>query len=232
MIPLGATEFYLAAPAMPRDEFRSYSTELFDQWDQRISSDFALRDYSLRLELEEGSIEGLAWIGAGLSALYAGIANYPSFLEGLDKIRTQVRDAGDYLANQAAQPFTRLNLKPRITRRSGIPGQLQRLFLRVKRRELEVEAAMREAEHLIGAEAASSPEFMSELAESLTHVQRAPEQLFLPMELPEEVTTISTTATSRRPRAPKDEPVPTQQLKIEVWRDSRSGKRHVRITEL
>jgi hypothetical protein len=73
---------------------------------------------------------------------------------------------------------------------------------------------------------------MSELAESLTHVQRAPEQLFLPMELPEEVTTMSTTASTRRPRPPKDEPVPTQQLKIEVWRDSRSGKRHVRITEL
>lgn len=217
---------------MPRDDFRRYSTELFDRWDARVAEELALGDYSLRLELEEGSIEGVAWVGAGLSALYAGIANYPSFLEGLAKIRGQIREAGDYVANEAAQPFTRLNLKPRITRRSGIPGQLQRLFVRVKRRELDVDEAMREAEQLIGADAVASPQFMRELSHSLSLVQKVPEQLFLPMDLPEELPTAPTIPTARRTKPPIETPAPTQQLKVEVWRESRTGKRQVRVTEL
>lgn len=232
MIALGATEFYLDAPAMSRDAFRSYSTELFDLWDTRISRQLVLRDYALRLELEEGSIEGLAWIGASLSALYTGIATYPSFLEGLTKIRNQVRDAGDYVASQAGQPFTRLNIKPRITRRIGIPGQLQRLFIRVKRRELDVEDAMREAEKLIGADAVSSPDFMRELSRGLNQVQRVPEQLLLPMDFPEELPAVPSTPPHRRSGPLQEKPAPTRQLRVEVWRESRSGKRQIRVTEM
>ncbi|HEY5491465.1 MAG TPA: hypothetical protein VIK25_09790 [Gemmatimonadaceae bacterium] len=219
-------------PAMPREEFRVYSTQLFDEWDESLGTDFALKEYSLRLEVEEGSVVGLAFIGATLGALYYGIASYPSFVEGLQKIQSHVRTAGDHLVLRAAEPFTRLNLKPRITRRSGVPGQLQRLLLRVKRREIDVEVAMREAERLLGAEAAASPDFMRALAGSLMQVRRNPEQLFLPMELPEEVDARAGRERPSRAKTPKESPPHLQHLKIEVWRDTRTGKRRVRITEL
>ena len=232
MIEVGATDFRLDAPAMPRKEFRAYSTRLFDEWDERLGSDFALSEYSLRLEVEEGSVVGLAVVTSTLGALYHGIATYPSFVEGLEKIQVHLRAAGDHLAARAAEPFVRLNLRPRITRRGGVPGQLQRLFLRVKRREIEVEEAMREAERLLGAEAPSAPDFMRALAANLALVRRIPQQLLLPMEFPAEVDVREGSEKGARTRPYKESPPPTQHLKVEVWRDSRTGKRQVKISEI
>jgi hypothetical protein len=234
MLDIGTTGFSLDAPTLSRRELRAYSTQLFDEWEDRLSADFALRDYALRLEIEEGSIEGLAYVGASIAALYSGIATYPSFLQGLEKIRSQVRQAGDYLVQRAATPFTTLGLKPRVSRRTGVPGQLQRLFLRVKRREISVELAMIEAERLLGPEASFEPNFIDELADSFADVETIPEQLLLPMELPPENDRESsrTEATKERQTRTSVTQTPTQQLKVEVWRDTRTGKRKVRVTEL
>lgn len=232
MIELGTTEFRFDVPAMPRAELRAYSTRLFDEWDERLGADFAVKDYSLRLEIEEGSLVGLAAVSATLGALYAGIANYPSFIEGLQKIQSHVRYATDHLVLRAQEPFTRLNLKPRISRRTGVPGQLQRLFYRVKRREIEVEDAMAEAERILEGEAPFAPDFMQALASGLSRMRRDPEQLLLPIELPETTTIPIDIESPPRTRRPKDLTSPALRLKVEVWRDSRSGKRQVRITEI
>jgi hypothetical protein len=113
---------------------------------------------------------------------------------------------------------------------------LQRLFLRVKRREIDVEEAMLEAERLLGEEVLSAHAFMKHLADSLADVSRDPEQLVLPMELPAAIVddSVGGNPTERATRAPvrKADISPAQQLKVEVWRDSRTGKRKVRITEL
>lgn len=232
MVELGTTDFRFDVPALSRSELRAYSTRLFDEWDERLGADFAVKDYSIRLEIEEGSLIGVAAVSATLGALYYGIANYPSFIEGLQKIQSHVRYAADHLVQRAQEPFTRLNLKPRVTRRTGLPGQLQRLFHRVKRREIDVEEAMGEADRLLGAEAQAAPEFMQSLAASLAQVRRNPEQLFLPMDLPEETAAQSVSKAPARTRGPKELVPPSLHLKVEVWRDSRTGKRQVRITEI
>ncbi len=232
MVELGTTDFRFEVPPLPRAELRAYSTRLFDEWDERLGTDFAVKDYSIRLEIEEGSLVGVAAVSATLGALYYGVANYPSFIEGLQKIQSHVRFAADYLVLRAQEPLTRLNLKPRVTRRTGVPGQLQRLFQRVKQRELDVEEAMREADRLLGTEAQATPEFMRSLEAGLAQVRRNPEQLILPMELPQEVDVQGNAKATPRPRAPREFAPPSVHLKVEVWRDSRTGKRQVRITEL
>jgi hypothetical protein len=232
MVEVGATSFRLEAPPMSRDELRSYSTKLFDEWDARLSPGFAIEDYSLRLEIEEGSVEGLAVVGATVVALYTGVSKYPSFVAGLQKIQSHVRLASDHLVARASEPFTRLNLRPRVTRRSGVPGQLERLFARVKARELSVEEAMRDAERILGADSAQAAELLHALAKGLVAVKRNPEQLILPMELPADIDERESKPVGVRKRARGDSAVASPHFKVEVWRDSRSGKREIRISEV
>ena len=87
MFDLGSTDFYIAVPSMPRREFEKYSTSLFDEWDEYAARILALPDYSLVLEVEEGSIKGSGKIAVVLGALYIGIGNYGSFMSGLQTIR-------------------------------------------------------------------------------------------------------------------------------------------------
>ena len=73
MFDLGTTEFYIAVPSMPKREFERYSTRLFDEWDEYVDRTLTLPDYSLVLEVEEGSVNGVGKIAIYLGALYMGI---------------------------------------------------------------------------------------------------------------------------------------------------------------
>lgn len=234
MIDLGTTSFYLDAPVMSREEFERYSTNLFEEWDERLAADLSLPDFSLTLEIEEGSVDGLATVGVAAGVLAIGIINYGGLVTGLEVIGRQVRAAGDFLAERAAEPFVRLNLKPRVRRRAGKLGQLQRLFARVQRREISAEAALQEAEGFLAEDAAESPEFIQLLADTLRKIPRHPQQLALPMELPEEILpeSDSSTGSGARVRKKPVPPPPKQQWRVEVWRESRTGKRQIRITEI
>ena len=234
MIDLGSTSFYLGAPVMSREDFEAYSTRLFEEWDTRLAGELNLSDYSLTLELEEGSVEGLGTVGVVIGVLLAGISNYGGLVTGLEAIGKQVRSAGDYLADRAAAPFVMLNLKPRVRRRSGKLGQLQRLFVRVQRRDISAEEALREAEDFLADDATESPDFMELLGSTLRGIPRNPEQLALPMRLPEDAIPEGEASADLGARARK-RPLalpPKQQWRVEVWRESRTGKRHIRITEV
>lgn len=91
MVELSATEFRLEVPSMQREELRAYSIGLFDEWEQRLGPEFAVKEYSIRLEMEEGPVVGLAVVAATVDALHAGIGTYPSFLEGLTAIQGHLR---------------------------------------------------------------------------------------------------------------------------------------------
>lgn len=237
MIDLGRTEFYIAGPTLPRGEFEAYSTHLFDEWEARLQRDFNVPDYSLSLEVEEGSVSGIAVVGAALAAVYVGIGNYGSFISGLETIKKQVRAAGAHLAEQAANPFVRLNVRPRVTQRGGTLGQLQRLFRKVQRQEISAADAVREAEQLLGPEASAAPEFMNRLSDALRSARQY-EQLLLPMELSEDAAVEPDSEPESgpdrvsRPPTGKTQLPPKPRFRVEVWRNSRSGKREVRITEL
>jgi hypothetical protein len=234
MITLGTTELFIPGRSLPRGEFEEYSTSLFEAWDARLQAELSVPDYSVSLEAEEGSVTVTATVAAALVALYGGVSKYNSFLSGLETIAKQVRTAGDHLVDRAAVPFTRLNVQPRIHRRSGDLGRIQRLLRRVQRQEISVEEALGEAEKIIGPDAATAPDFMQRLADTLVTLGHHPEQLILPMELPDEVEVLPPAIGDRQRPAVTQRPssAPQPRFRVEVWRNSRSGKREVRITEL
>lgn len=70
MLDLGTTEFVLAIPSLPETELKRQSTSLFDDWEGYVDTALSLPDYSLFLQVEEGSVKGATRIGAAIGALY------------------------------------------------------------------------------------------------------------------------------------------------------------------
>lgn len=232
MVELSTIEFRFDVPSMQREELRAYSEGLFDEWEQRLGAEFAVQEYSLRLEIEDDPVVGLAVVAAPLGALHAGIGTYPSFLEGLKAIQGQLRVADHRLAMSAYKPFARLKvIPPRITRRSGVLAQLQQLLQAAKRREIEVEEAMVEARWILGREALAVPEFMRAFADGLSHMRGNPDRIPMLTVTDEGVVGREARDSAARAAAPDGITSPPMKFKVEVWRDSRSGMRRVRISE-
>jgi len=234
MIYLGGTDFYIDVPSLPRHEFEQYSTKLFDEWEAYVEKSLKIPDYSLALEVEEGSIKGGAKIAATLGALYFGIGQYGSFISGLQTIQGQVSAVGSFLAAQASAPFFYNEAKPKIKKYNGSLGELQRLFNRVQQGEITAEQAMLKAEFLLGDEARSEPDFMVELKDSFETTPLLARQLELPLNNLEQDSTLPNDNKMRKPRLPRPKPeLPIgQQFRVEVWRDSKKEKRKVRIIQL
>ncbi len=232
MINLGTTDFYIGVPSLPRQEFEEYSTRLFDAWEAQVEKTLSLSDYSLELQVEEGSVKGAATIGAAIMALYIGIGNYGSFISGLQAIRAQVDSAGEFLAERSQVPFRSSGVAPKIRKRGGSLSHLQRLFFKVQNREMTVEQAMQEAQVILGDEATTAPEFLQKLEESLAQMPLSPHQLLL--EHVEQEDQSAESDKERVPRSPRPKPSlpPPQQLRVTVWRESKKGKREVRVIEI
>jgi hypothetical protein len=106
MLDLGSTEFVLAIPSVSEQELRRLSSSLFDSWEAFVGSSVSVPDYSLFLQVEEGSVKGRATIGALLAAVYIGVGNYGDFISGVKTISEQVSATGDYLSEQANRVFS------------------------------------------------------------------------------------------------------------------------------
>lgn len=232
MIDLGTTDFYIGVPSMPRHEFEEYSTRLFDEWEEYIEKTLVLPDYSLALEVEEGSVKGGGRIAVVLGALYIGIGNYGSFVSGLQTIRDQISSVGDFLVERATVPFDSNSLEPRVRKRGGSLSHLQRLFVKVQRGEITAEQAMHEAEALFGDDAATAPEFMKKLQESFEQTPQFPQQLPLPLDTLEQELPGNNKERQPRPSRPKPSLPAPQQFRVEVWRESKKGQRRVRVIQL
>ena len=114
MANIGTIDFYIGVPNLPREEFENYSTQLFDEWEVYVGQKLNIKDYSLVLEVEEGSIKAKGRILATASVLYFGIAQYGSFISGLQTIHNQVKAVGDYLGERASYPFDLSENQPRL----------------------------------------------------------------------------------------------------------------------
>jgi len=234
MANIGTTDFYIGVPSLPREEFEEYSTRLFDEWEIHVGSTLALPDYSLTLEVEEGSIKAVGKIAATLGALYIGIGQYSSFISGLQTIHSQVRSVGDYLGERAGSPFELSNTKSKVRKRGESLAKLQSLFNKVQHGAITVEEAMRESEIIFGSEAEEAPEFMNVLKEALEQIPLFPEQMQLPLVdiNGEGLIQDGKKQTKPRPSQPR-KPVPIpEQYRVEVWRENRKGKRNVRVRSL
>ncbi len=233
MVSIGRTDFYIDVPELSSEEFEEYSTKLFDEWEAYISEVLQLPDYSLALDVEEGSIKAIGKIAAALGVLYIGIGQYGSFISGLNIIHNQIRMVSDYFVDKAAKPFESKQAKPRIKKYGESLSRLKNLFVKVQDGKLTVEQAMQESEKMFGEEAISEPEFMKQLHDALkqTHIQ-----MKLPFDL--EITEDKELPPSKQ--SPRQSPIPIQPklpppqsklLRVEVWRESKKSKKNVRVTK-
>lgn len=235
MIDLGSTEFVLAIPSFPEEELRSRSSELFDSWEAFVGNSVSVPDYSLLLEVEEGSVKGRATIGAALAAFYFGIGNYGDFISGLKTIGEQVSATGDYLSQQAGRVFSCPPSRTTSKKRGGSPAALHRLFVRVQKGELTPEEAMIRAQNFLGDEASTEPDFMRELADALLKCPRYHQQQPLPyLEQADELNPPmeGEPRTPRPSRSPSPVLGPPLQLRVEVWRESKNKRKQTRIIKL
>lgn len=139
MINLGATDFYIDVPSLSRHELEKYSTKLFGEWESYVGKALKIPDYALALEVEEGSVKGVAKIAATIYALYIGVGQYGSFISGVQTIQGQINASGNFLASHVAMPFAADDVKPKIKKHTGSLGELQRLFLKVQQGRLTAE---------------------------------------------------------------------------------------------
>ena len=234
MIGIGNTEFLIAVRSLAKDDFEVYSSQLFDTWDEYIQQSLKVPDYSISLEIEEGSIKGKGKIAVVASALYLGIANYGSFISGLETIRGQASYLGNKLVENAVLPFKESS--PRTTSRNsgGTLSHLHRLFQKVQKGELTADQAMMEAERILGDEANSSPEFMQKLNEALESAPKYPKQKSLFEEAENELSDSNDEISKKKPsHTPSPKPdVPINQFRVEIWRESKRAKKNVKISEL
>lgn len=235
MLDLGSTEFTLAIPSVPERELRRLSSSLFDSWESFVDDAVSVADYSLFLQVEEGSVKGLAKIGAVVGAVYLAIGNYGDFVSGVKTINEQVGAAGEYLTDQARRVFSCPPSRATSKKRGGSLAGLQRLFTRVQSGELTPDEAMIRAEKLLGDEASAEREFMSKLADAFRdcplHHQQQP---FPFLEHGEEFQQLVESV----PRSPQPVKLPVPvlgpplHLRVEVWRESKSKRKQTRVIKL
>jgi hypothetical protein len=108
------------------------------------------------------------------------------------------------------------------------------LFAKVQRGQITAEEAMQEIEKLLGKESTMAPEFMARLEESLREAPLQAKQLFLSDEgyLCEPAENIPEKKATSRPRQPGPALPPDNQFRVEIWRESKRGKKHIRVVSL
>lgn len=231
MANIGTTDFYIGVPSLPREEFERYSKNLFDEWESYVGNSLELSDYSLALEVEEGSIKAVGKVAATLGVIYLGIGQYGSFISGLQTIHSQVKTVGEYFGERAGDPFQSSSVKPRIRKRGESLARLQNLFVKVQRGDITVEMAMKETEVIFGSEVKGAPGFMDELRGSLEGTPLLPQQMQLPLVGTDgkELLMDSKKRKTALPSQPRTPAPIVDQFRVEVWRESRKSKRNVRV---
>lgn len=231
MINIGTTDFYLNVESLPVEEFESYSTELFDEWEDYVSNVLKLPDYYLALDVQEGSISAKSKILVSATALCGFLATYGSISSGVKNLYSDVSAIGNYLGDRAAAPFPDAIEKPRVRKRGEALSKLESLFVRVGKGSISVDEAMTLAEKLLGEDIQEVPEFMEELRGSL---EETPSQMKLPIDESEFLTDLAEKEDDRKPSKPKPKTqmIRPDQYRVEIWKESKKGKRNVRVRKI
>lgn len=232
MIEIGRIDFLINVPSLPPDEFELYSSNLFDEWEKCVERILILPDYSISLEIEEGSIKGGGKIAVTLAALYFGIGNYGDFISGLQTIGNQVSYVSNELFVNARSPFGCSNVNAKVRKNSSSLMYLHKLFDKVQSGELTADQAIFDVEKHFGEDALSSPEFMRRLKKEFEEAPPHPSQLNLHEGTWEECSP-EQSARKKRSRSPRSKPEPpSEHYRIEIWRESKKEKKSVRVTKV
>jgi hypothetical protein len=234
VIDLGQTEFRLAVPSVDAGALESLSNSLFDEWAEYVGQSLSLPDYSLFLQVDEGSINGWGKIKSGAGALIVGVGVYGGLFSGLDVIGKQLGATRDFLAEHAKSTFSCPSAKATTRKSGGTPAYLQRLFARVQRGQITPEEATLLAENHLAGEEPEAPGLLDALAKAFQECPRLPEQIPLPLEEISEIPPLqSAPRTPPNPPKPKGpELLPPLQYRVEVWKDSKRNRKRSKVSPL
>lgn len=228
MLDLGQTRFHLAIPGGAGDTLESLSIGLFDEWEDYVDQTLTLSDYSLFLQIDEGSINGLGKIAVRADVLVKTIALYGSFFYGLEIIGLQLGDGRDFLAEQARRTFACPADKAINQKKGGSPAYLKGLFTQVQSGHLTVNEAVLRAQRYFLQQGDDAIGLVAALEDAFRDCQKRPVQLPLPLEAPNE-TLIPQSTPRNLPRQPnpKAPQIPVGlKSRVEVWRDSKQKRKN------
>ena len=234
MLTLGSTDFNLAIQSVDAPRLKSLSSELFDEWETYVDQHLALSDYSLFLQIEEGSVNGWGKIKSTASILFFGISAYGGLVSGIEAINKQVNSTGKFLAEHAQSIFSCPDDKTNVRKKGGVPAGLQRLFVRVQKGELAPEEASILANQMLGDEAAEVPGFFDALANAFRTCPHHHQQIQLPFDQLGEIllTQPSGNEVPKVPRRVHPEFPPPLHYRVEVWRDSKRKRKQTKMTKV
>ena len=179
MLNIGQTSFDIRVPSLPRDQFESYSTNLFDVWEREVAGAISFDDYAISLEVEEGSITGRGKIAVAAGVLYFGIGNYGDFIGGLETIYGQVTYVGERLFQAAKFPVGGNSASASKRTSAGAISSMRYFFEGVRNGSLTVDEAMNKFEKMLGSELAENSAFVQDMRSQLEAAPTYPEQLSL-----------------------------------------------------
>jgi hypothetical protein len=234
MIKLGTAAFNLQVAGLSTEELKEYSSKLFDLWEAQVEIELSiLSDYSLRLEVEEGSLKGRGKIFAGVVLVYGAICGYGSFVQGLQMLNGHVRSAVSCLNDKSISSFSADVPKHIFKTGTGRLGKLEGLFAKARKGEITPELAAARAERMFRDEANECPEFIASFLSALHDQKEVPQQIDLLSDLPEFPAAVVERdlrpgiSSGKTPSAP-----PQDKYKVEVWRDSKRKKRYLEIIKI
>lgn len=233
MLEIGTTSFELDIAPLGEVSLKAYATGLFKQIDEQASTLLPLLDYGLELDLEEGSLKGRSLILATAAGLYLGIGQYGSFVQGLREIRNGARALSHWTTEHVPRSLG-CTAEVIRTHRSGggVVTKLARLFNEVQHHRLSPEQALERALPLFGDDPPLG--FRDDLAAALRVVGNEPQQLDFDFGAWREAPDPGEPESPRRQRHSSDRPaaLPADRLRVEIRRESRTGKPIMRVIHM
>jgi hypothetical protein len=234
MLDLGTTDFNLAITSVDSSQLEALSNLLFDEWDTYVEQALILPDYSLFLQVDEGSIIGRGKIMAGAKALVVGVAAYGGLMSGIDIINKQVISTNKFLGEQAQSVFACPQSKAQVTKKGGAPAALKKLFSRVERRELSPDEATILAQSILGGDEQEIPGFFEALRKAFHDCPNLPTQEKLSFDDEHEEIQALQSKDKKAPKKPNRQPpdIPSLHYRVEVWRESKGNRKQTKVMVL
>lgn len=205
-LELSRAQFYFEGDFSDPDALEKLARETFHSWRLLVYQHFEGQDVGVALHMEEGSLKGKALVLATILALYEGIANYPSFKEGLSEMVKDGRNASEGFFKK--EPLVQIaNESPvkRMTYDAGTLEELQGIFERVKLAQLTPTEGVTLAIALLEKYGEVSETQRNEIETSLVEMPKYGKQT----EIPVDSTGKRKPRQSPKPR--KETPAPTQE---------------------
>lgn len=235
MLDLSSTDFNFAIESVDPSQLEILSSSLFDEWEAYVEQSLTLPDYSLFLQIEEGSINGWGKIKSAAKTVVIGLTAYGGLWSGVDIVSKQLKAASNFLAERAQSKFSCPGSQATVRKKGGAPATLQRLFARVQNGELTPEEATAQAQAILGDDASEVPGFLETLSNAFRTCPRNPQQSPLPFDEFLEPKSLEKLSDNKQPKPSKSRAPnlpPPLHYRVEVWRESKRKRKQTKVTIL